>query len=343
MTTTEIITLIVTIVGIVSFAAVVTILFRNYIRSAIKEVQIGQRDVEIVDLMLYEKDPQVIKQRRASKIGKNIVFYGFLAIIIPIFGLSLYGRIKNNATKIGNNYVLVVASGSMSFKNESNKYLNSYNNQFNTYDIITVTGLKNKTNLKRYDVIAYRNDKNIIVIHRIVDFDRSGSELRLITRGDANAANDSYRPKVDDVIGKYSGKRLPGLGVFVLFFQSYAGLVTIASIIYCSFMISFFNKKLEDETEKRASVLRNTFNLDEMNTDEAKYMTAKQESVVYFKNYAYQFTDKGYAGKRAMTPEELEQHEIELKEKEEDKKVENEVQPLNETSDEKKDEKVEEK
>ena len=39
MSSTDIIALIVTIIGVASFATVVTILFRNYIRSAIKEAQ----------------------------------------------------------------------------------------------------------------------------------------------------------------------------------------------------------------------------------------------------------------------------------------------------------------
>ena len=346
MTTTEIITLIVTIIGIVSFATVVTILFRSYIRSAIKEVQIGQRDIEIVDLMLYEKDPLVIKQRKATEGAKNALFYGFMAILIPLFGLSLYSRIKNNVTKMGNNYVLVVASGSMSYKNETNEYLTNYNNQFNTYDIITLYGIKSSSQLHQYDVVAYRNNKNIIVIHRIVGFEvDDNGELRYVTRGDANVSSDTYKPKYSDVIGKYSGKRIPGLGVFVMFFQSYAGLVTIASIVYCSFMVSHFNKKLEKETEKRREILEHSFNMEEMGTDEAEYMTAKQESVVFFKNYAYQFNEKGYAGKREMTPEEIEQHNQELNAREEEtKKAGDEVQPTEESpAEETKDENVEEK
>ena len=346
MTTTEIITLIVTIIGIASFATVVTILFRTYIRSAMKEVSLGQRDIEIVDLMIYEKDPKVIKSKKAIEAGKSAVFYAFLAVLIPLFGLSLYSRIKNNVTKIGNNYVLVVASGSMSYKNETNTYLanNNLNNQFNTYDIITLTSLKSQYQLQQYDVIAYRNDRNIIVIHRIIDFDNSTGELRYVTRGDSNGASDSYKPRYSDVIGKYSGKRLPGIGVFVMFFQSYAGIVTIASIVYCSVMVSFFNKKLESETEKRKEILGKTFELEQMKPDDCEYMTLKQSSVVYFKNYAYQFNETGYAGKREMTPEEIEQHEAELKLKEESKKVEDEVQPKEESpAEETKDENVEEK
>ena len=149
MTSTDIIALIVTIIGVASFAAVVTILFRNYIKSAIKEIKLGNRDIEIVDLMIYELDETVIKKKKAANLTKNVVYYTFLAVLIPLFGLSLYSRIKNNVTKFGNNFVMVVASGSMSMKNEVNDYLitHNLNNQFNTYDMIVLTGVKSNNQL----------------------------------------------------------------------------------------------------------------------------------------------------------------------------------------------------
>ena len=130
-----------------------------------------------------------------------------------------------------------------------------------------------------------------------------------------------------------------------MFFQSYAGLVTIASIVYCSFMISHFNKKLESETKKRSEVLEKIFTLDEMDTNDGELMTSKQFNTVYFRNFAYQFDENGYVSKREMTEEEKNSHEAELKAREEDsKKTEDEVQPTEETpAEEVKDEKVEEK
>lgn len=312
MSSTDIIALIVTIIGVASFATVVTILFRNYIRSAIKEIKTGHRDIEIVDLMIYEIDPKVIKTRKATGVAKNVVYYAFLALVIPLFGLSLYSRIKNNVTKIGDNFIMVVASGSMSFKNEANDYLvtHNLNNQFATYDMIVLTGVKSSSQLRQYDVIAFRNDKGINVIHRIIETDYSEGEVRYTTRGDSNSATDSYHPKIQDVIGKYTGKKIPGIGIFIMFFQSYAGIVTILSVIYCSFMISHFNKKLDIATEERKELLTAIFNIDEMGARDPELMTNVHASTIYYKGYAYEISSDGKANKREMSQKELEQYSV---------------------------------
>ena len=78
MSSTDIIALIVTIIGVASFATVITILFRNYIRSAIKEIKAGHRDIEIVDLMIYEMDPTVIKKRKATSFQASLRMLLFL-------------------------------------------------------------------------------------------------------------------------------------------------------------------------------------------------------------------------------------------------------------------------
>ena len=312
MSSTDIIALIVTIIGVASFATVVTILFRNYIRSAIKEIKAGHRDIEIVDLMIYEMDPTVIKKRKATGIAKNVIYYAFLAIIIPIFGLSLYSRIKNNVTKFGDNFVMVVASGSMSFKNEANDYLitNNLNNQFATYDMIVLAGVKSNSQLHKYDVIAYRNDKGINVIHRIIEIDYSEGEIRYTTRGDSNSATDSYHPKIKDVIGKYTGKKIPGIGIFIMFFQSYAGIVTILSVVYCSFMISHFNKKLDTATDERRDMLAAVFNVNEMGERDPELMTNVHASTIYYKGYAYEISSDGKAEKEPLKIEEEQNSDV---------------------------------
>ena len=333
MSTTDIIALVVTIIGVSSFATVVTILFRNYIRSAIKEISMGYRDIEIVDLMIYEMDSKVIKQRKTAGIAKNVVYYTFLAIIIPLFGLSLYSRIKNNVTKIGDNFIMVVASGSMSMKNEVNTYLvtNNLNNQFATYDMIVLSGVKSSSQLKQYDVIAYRNDKGINVIHRIIEIDYAGGEISYTTRGDSNNATDSYHPKMKDVIGKYTGKKIPGIGIFIMFFQSYAGIVTILSVVYCSFMISHFNKKLDTATDERRDMLVALFNVNEMGARDPELMTNIHASTIYYKGYAYEISSDGQADKRVMTQQELELYNVsEEPVKIEETKEENEKESLEE-------------
>lgn len=320
MSSTDIIAIIVTVIGVASFAAVVTILFRNYIKSSIKETRNGERDIELVDDLVYSNNKDVIRRKRAASIGKNIAYYSILAVLIPLFGLSLYSRIKNNVTQFGNNALLVVASGSMSVKLESNEYLYTYNlnNQFSTYDLITVRTVANTGELTRYDVVAYRNDKGMNVIHRIIDIDTSGSEIRYVTRGDANAASDSYRPKFSDIIGKYTNKRIPGIGVFVMFFQSYAGIVTILSVVYCTIMISHYHKKLDDATDERQELLATVFDVNALSIDDSDLMTSSHENTIYFKGIAYHFNETQLLEKREMNEIEHKLHEEKLKEMEEE-------------------------
>lgn len=67
-----------------------------------------------------------------------------------------------------------------------------------------------KTNpdmLKVGDIIAFYSSQpdiqGLAVTHRIVGFDRN---LNIITKGDANAVNDSYTVTPEQIIGKYTGK-----------------------------------------------------------------------------------------------------------------------------------------
>ena len=207
---------------------------------------------------------------------------------------------------------MVVASGSMSQRNEANEYLveHNLNNQFNTYDLIVLTGVNSSSQLSMYDVIAYKNDKNVNVIHRIIGIDYTEGEPRYTTRGDSNSATDTYHPRVKDVIGKYTGKKIPGIGIFIMFFQSYAGIVTILSVVYCSFMISHFTKKMDDVTEERKTLLLELFNVDEMNESDPQVMSLKQHNVIFYKWFAYILDPDGKPIKREMSEEEKNQYGV---------------------------------
>ena len=162
--------------------------------------------------------------------------------------------------------------------------------------------------------------------------------MRYITRGDSNAASDSYRPKFSDVIGKYTNKRIPGIGVFVMFFQSYAGIVTIISVVYCTMMISYFHKKLDDATEQRQVLLSKVFDINTLGLDDSDLMTSSHENTIYFKDKAYHFSETDLLEVRKMTKKEKEIHEekIRLNQLEKEKEEENEKTQTEEKQEEKK-------
>ena len=257
MTSVEIISLIVTFIGVASFAAVFTILYLSFSNSSILEIKTGKRDIELIDDVLYNRQEKVIKSKKRSSAVKNTLFYIVMTLIIPIFVFSLINKFQGNTTMMGNSTIMVVASGSMSEKNEANEYLvtNNLNNQFNTYDIIVLEKVPDYFSLRKYDVIAFKNDEGINVIHRIVDMTYENGEWVYITRGDSNNSNDKYHPKFDDVIGRYTNKKIAGIGIFVVFFQSAPGIMTVVAMIYVLTMMDRINNKMEKAQQERINHL----------------------------------------------------------------------------------------
>lgn len=297
MTTTEIISLIVTFVGVFSFAAIFTILYKSYATSQISEIKTGKKDIEIIDEMVYENQTHVKRRRKIFKIIKNIFFYLLLIIVIPLFVFSLINRFSGNVLMINNKAIMVVASGSMSEQNEENEYLftNNLNNQFQKYDIIILEKVNDSSELSLYDVIAYRNDEEINVIHRIIKINSQNYE----TRGDANNATDKYHPEFTDVIGKYTGKKLEGIGMFIMFLQSYAGIITIFSLLYCMFMIDSITNKINKVQENRANILAEAIDYKD---DIGKHaLKAEYSETIFYKGYAYTFNEEGFIEKTEIT------------------------------------------
>ena len=255
MNSYELISLAVSAVGVISFAAIFTILYFNYANSSVGEYQAGTREVELIEDTIFENIKSG-KTRRKVWIKVKQAFFGiFIAILIPFLALSVISKFKNGVVMLFGRGMIAVATGSMSEKNEENTYLAGIDNQIPTYSMIFLEKVDSMTQLQKYDVIAFVNDKGENIIHRIVDVDFGANGPVYITRGDSNNANDSYKPCFDDILGKYTGEHIEYLGLFAMFLQSYAGIVTIAAVIYCLIMIEVVGDKIYKAREKRLDFL----------------------------------------------------------------------------------------
>lgn len=303
MSSIEIVSLIVTFLGVASFAIVFTILYSSYSSSSIKEIKSGKRDIELMDEMIYESQEKVIKRKKVSKKIRSIVLTLLMILIVPIFLFSLINKIQGNVTMIGNRSLMVVASGSMSQKNQANPYLieNQLDNQFNTYDMIFLSKVHQEADLQLYDVIAYKNNQGIHVIHRIIAIEEKDGKICYVTRGDANNASDAYQPTLEDVIGKYTGKRIKTIGIFVLFLQSYPGIITIFSLIYCLLMIDHFSSKMNQVQENRMKELSAAMGAYEKNSTAA--IKTEFVEAIYYKDFVYIFDEQGFIEKRSLDEE----------------------------------------
>lgn len=297
MSSAEIISLVVTFIGVFSFASIFTVLYKSYVTSQIAEIKSGQKDIQLIDEVIYQRQSKIIKKRKIAKIIKDITFYLVLIIIIPLFILSLVNRLQNNVTMIGDKTLMIVASGSMSEKNKANYYLltededSKLNYQFQKYDIIVLEKVNDESDLILYDVIAFRNDKGINIIHRIKTYEDGQYE----TRGDANDKSDTYHPTFKDVIGRYEGQRIAGVGVIIMFLQSYSGIITIVSLLYCLLMIEFLTDKINKAQDERILQLEEA--IDYKEETKGQLMTAKFVETIYYKGYAYTFNENGFINK----------------------------------------------
>lgn len=300
MTSTDIISTVVTFIGVFSFATLFTILYKSYASSQIAEIKSGKRDIEIIDEVIYERQQHVQNRRKVIGLIRTIAFYVIIIIVLPIFVFSLVNKVMGNVMMIGDRAVMVVATGSMGYKNEANDYLfnRSLNNQFQQYDIIVLEKVE-KYEINQYDVIAYRNDKGLNIIHRIVNIEY-GSDTKYVTRGDIydSSKTDSYKPVYEDVIGRYTGKRIPVIGIFILFLQSYAGIITVISLVYCLLMIDRTSEKINKVQQERIDKLEEALDyLDESSKDAVK---AEYKETLYYKGFAYTFDENGFVNKEEI-------------------------------------------
>ena len=298
MDTIEIVSLVVAFLGVGSFAAVFTILYVTYSNSIINEFKSGKKDIEIIDEAIYDNLSNVKKRREIIKTIKSIGFYGLMIIIIPFFVLSLVNKFSGNVTMIGNKGIIVVATGSMSQKNEANDYIitNNLDNQFDAYSVIVIEKLEYEGQLKLYDVISYINDEGINVIHRIIGYEFGGDgRVRYVTRGDSNNASDEYRPIFEDIQGRYTGKKIPVLGMFVIFMQSSIGMITMLALIYCLIMIDRITSKIMKTQQDRLDRLASAIDF-EHETEIGK-MSASYSETIYYKGFSYKFDDDGFVDK----------------------------------------------
>ena len=282
----ELIALLVTGIGVLSFAVIFTVLYRSYANSAATEYESGVCDVELIEETIRANFRNTKLFRRVMRRVKQVLIGVLIAVLIPFLFLSVWSKVTNGVAMIRGYGVMAVASGSMSMKNEANPYLSTLDNQFDTYDMIVVRRVESTSELKKFDVIAFVNDEGTNVIHRIVDIRYTANGIRYVTRGDSNNADDKYMPAPSDVIGKYTDQKVPYVGVFALFLQSYSGILTIAAIIYCLLMIESMGNRIRTAYEERLELLLESIDFkSETVTDDGMHSIFLE--TVYFKNYAY--------------------------------------------------------
>jgi len=274
MTREQVIGLVVAISGLLIFSVVFTLIYHFLTKRDIKDIQNGKRDIELIDDDLRSSDPSVIKRKKAIRIVSNVFYYLLIILLVPVILFSIVSRAQGDYFMVGNKGIIAVGSGSMSFKNAFNKYVNdkeaaqTYNldNQFDMYALLQIEKVNEASDLKLYDVIVFVNDEGKQVIHRIVEFVNDNGVLKYKTWGDANQEADTYKVSFNDIVGRYTNHKVNGLGIVVLFLNSMIGMLTLFALIYCLLMIDFFRRKTGKARIARTNLLSIIFNPEKNNT-----------------------------------------------------------------------------
>lgn len=323
---TQAFALIVAAIAVTCFTAVFTILFINYRKFAVSEVESGKRDIELIELYFHGKKKSVIRGRKFLQILKTVLYTLLMAFITVCLVFTAFVRFSDKLP-FGTKSLMVVATDSMSEANPLNEYLYneslksrypSLSYQFPALCIIVIEKV-DPQELNQYDVIAYdHHASGETIIHRIrmIERDENGNIKSFRTRSDKYTNDDQSGTEVtvpDDVIGRYTGIYVPFLGAFVMFLQSLAGVVTVIALIFCLIMFDKNSNLISVAQNDRTEYLVKALDIKDIHED--------SEITVDFVEKIY--LDKvGYLLKEGDTRAQLENDEPDANDDTEDVDVE---------------------
>ena len=204
-------------------------------------------------------DEQLNKEYNSKKKGK----WGLLGLIgswvtlvalLSLFVTGIVYKANGQTFSVNNQVALVIKSGSMSdFYDEAiaEQYNNDKSLQFGIGDICFFDKVSDSSELTIGDVYGYKY-KNIIITHRLVSVNENFYQFR----GDNNKSFDGAVSR-DRIVYHYTGKKVKGLGTFVLYAQSYFGiwsLVGIVGVMVASEVVLAKIEKIDKERCKKLNI-----------------------------------------------------------------------------------------
>lgn len=209
------------------------------------EVVLGKHDIEIYSAY------SITKSKKILKVVESIILYIIIVILAILFTIGLVAKTKDNGFIIGNKTVMVIASGSMAnFYNEEIAKEYNYDNSLQ-FDIGDICIFETNFDLVEGEVYGYKY-KDYIITHRLV----SQTETSCRFRGDANASYDA-RVNKDCVIYHYTGKKIPKIGLFILYAKSYFGIWSLIGIICIMVFSEIAEYKVNKIDKERYNILNN--------------------------------------------------------------------------------------
>ena len=259
MTNYEMYTFLICLVMFLLLAGTFTLFLVNFYKSSKKLINLGGEDNNILK-DAEKKQKETKKQKTFKKVLDAIVSGLIVTASVGVFVFSLVVTPKNITDPVTTQTAQVVKSSSMSYRNTNNQYLfdNNLTNQFDTFDLVMVNKLPAEQDLKLWDIVVYESNGKL-VIHRIVEIEEPNEyhpTLRYFrTQGDAIDTHDKFPVLYEQMRGIYTGQKIPFVGSFILFLQSYAGILCICLVVASTIVTPILENGLDKEKEKRYALI----------------------------------------------------------------------------------------
>ena len=243
------------IVVLVLFVALFSYLVASLVTTKLKIIKAGLDDQRIIT------EYQQNKKKNPHTEGLYKVLSVIMACIFcALFAFAIYVNVTEGGYANGIPSIKVVKSGSMSYKNSKNTYLETHNlnDQFEMFDLIITRKLPDEFELELYDVVVYKHENGEMVIHRIVGIEEPNEKHpdkhHFKLQGDAVQFADTYPVLYEQMRGIYRGERVPFAGSFVVFLQSPAGYLCILLVIIGIILIPIVEKIFEKAENARLQI-----------------------------------------------------------------------------------------
>ena len=223
------------------------------------EVEAGKHDKEIFN-EYHSK-----KKSKSGLIG-TILSYLALTALAGLFMMGIVYKVRGENLSINNQTVLVIKTSSMSDYYNSKlaeKHPEYKALQFSAGDICIFE--TNFDELVEGEVYGYKY-KDIIITHRLIEKHDTWYEFK----GDNNLNSDQYLVTDEEIICHYTGHKIPGIGAFILYAQSYFGiwsLVGIIGIAVSSEVVCHKLEKINKERDKKLSGIPDETLTEKVDTD----------------------------------------------------------------------------
>ena len=105
--------------------------------------------------------------------------------------------------------------------------------------------------LKKNDIIAFRDNENLVTTHRIVDEININNQRCFKTKGDSNNEADQGTVCKKQIEGKYQGK-IAKVGNVIIFIQKPLGftVMMLSILIVCIFIYFIFSNRINKISDK---------------------------------------------------------------------------------------------